>query len=330
MYRIPDLQYFQLKSLDIDWSVYIKLPSCTIKYIVEMTDGYYLKNCTKYTENDAIFTALGIDSPRIFVMNIVGYECSGAFPEVKTQEDLLKVIVALDKECIKKFGDKNEQSKFKDGDYVSIMQNNELLFIMIFKQRSGNTIYRYANYSNITKNLYLDEDGYTALSSSKIMRYATEEEQKILDDALAKEGLVWNPTYKELVHISTTAMNSCETRPIFKVGDVVRIKPRTKEADCYRPMYTDYMVIYAGKIATITRISDIGSLILDINPSYYWAPEILEKVTNDKYVSTEGLIVYKEQDLAKFLKPATSGQEESEKINLFPKKKHYQFNFLIN
>lgn len=118
MYRIPDLQYFQLKSLDIDWSVYIKLPSCTIKYIVEMTDGYYLKNCTKYTENEAIFTALGIDSPRIFVMNIVGYECSGAFPEVKTKEDLLKVIVALDKECIKRFGDKNKQSEFKDGDYL--------------------------------------------------------------------------------------------------------------------------------------------------------------------------------------------------------------------
>lgn len=359
MCKIPNLQYFKLDGLDIDCNVNIELPNCTLNYTIRRIGGYFLKNSANSFENDKIFKKLEIDSPKIFVKNIVGYECYGMFPEVGSKEDLLKVIITLDKECIKKFGDKNKQSEFKDGDYVSIMHNNELLWIMIFKQRSGNTIYRYANYSNTTKNLYLDEDGCITLTSNKIIRYATEEEQKILDDELFKKGLVWDAVNKKLVPVNTIAINPCETKvnislcqenkfrgmsiksykecieeskdttmPIFNIGDKVKIKPRTKEFDKYAPYYVDDMVKYVGRIATVVNITPIGSIQLDIDCSiYYWPSETLEKVTEDEIVMTVDLAM---NHTVNILASNTSKQTESEKINLFPTKKHYKFNFSIN
>lgn len=45
--------------------------------------------------NDLIFRQLGISDSKGFVSKIVGYECTGNWPEVQTLEDLNKVLDAL-------------------------------------------------------------------------------------------------------------------------------------------------------------------------------------------------------------------------------------------
>lgn len=244
MYKIPDLQYFKLNSLDIDCSVYIELPHCIINYKIKRSCNYFLQNSNGNFSNDKIFTELGIRSPKDFVKNIVGYECAGIFPAVKNKEDLLKVIIALDKECIKEFGDKNMQSQFKDGDYISIEKDGDIRYIMIFKQFVDNRIYRYANYCYRSGNLLIDKGGYL-INDGFIVEHATKGESKILDNELLERGLAWDATCKKLVS-----------------ADAIKSKVLEKY-DC------------------------ISNLIAD-------------------------------------------KKTESEKINLFPAKKHYQFNFSIN
>lgn len=124
MCRIPNcLQYFEVTSLDNGASVHIKLPTETLNYQV-----YSPKEDTKVFlyntngNNHEIFERLGIRDHHSFVASIVGYGVGGAFPEVENKEDLLKVIVALDKECIKKFrGKYDTDSDFKVGDKVVIL-----------------------------------------------------------------------------------------------------------------------------------------------------------------------------------------------------------------
>lgn len=121
MYRIPYLKYFEVTSLDRGASVHINLPTEPLDYKVYENEGHYFLYRTK-GNNDRIFCILGIGDKNSFVKKIVGYDTTGAFPEVKSKEDLLKVIVALDGECIKKFGDENAiSSDLKVGDRVVIL-----------------------------------------------------------------------------------------------------------------------------------------------------------------------------------------------------------------
>lgn len=326
MYKIPDLQYFKLSSINVGHQFDIELPYNTLKYKIEEMDGYFLFNCNDPERNSEIFEILGITSPVCFIRKVVNHKM---FPEIQNKEDLLKVIVALDKECIKKFGDKNMQNEFKDGDYISVKRNGDLCHIMIFKKFVRDEIYRYANYCCSTGNLYLNEDGYITKANS-VIEHATKEESKILDDELLKKGLIWNPTCKILVPISTTPIDSSETKPIFKVGDVVRIKPRIKNANEYIPIYTTAMAKYAEKIATVVNISPLGSVQLDIDSSAcYWAPEILEKTTKDE-IAVINTNINTGQNVVSISAPTALKQTESEKINLFPTKRHYKFNFSIN
>lgn len=124
MYKIPsDLQYFKVTSLDHHADVFINLPIKTLHYTIHGGARYFLNNLSG--DNKEIFTILDIKNANIFVNDIVGYITLGAFPEVRSIEDLLKVIIALDKECVKKFGNKHPTSSgnsdFKVGDSVVIL-----------------------------------------------------------------------------------------------------------------------------------------------------------------------------------------------------------------
>lgn len=57
----------------------------SFKYYISLIDCY----------NNYIFTKLGITNPNEFVLEIVGYAAEGGWPEVKTKEDLDKVLNAL-------------------------------------------------------------------------------------------------------------------------------------------------------------------------------------------------------------------------------------------
>lgn len=57
------------------------------------SDENYMYNGTGH--NDDIFIKLNIEDPKSFVENIVGYKCHGVFPQVKSIEDLTKVVEAL-------------------------------------------------------------------------------------------------------------------------------------------------------------------------------------------------------------------------------------------
>lgn len=210
MYRIPSLKYFEVKSLNCNDPVNIKLPTKTLNYdVYEGTHLHFLNN-TK-GNNDEIFHILGIGDKNSFVEKIVGYDVRGSFPEVRSKEDLLKVIVALDGECIKKFGGEN------------------------------------------------------AISSD------------------------------------------------LKVGDRVVILPRVKKDTSYTPFYTDSMIMYAGKTAMITSMSEIGSCQLDIDGSrYYWPKETLK--LSDEAICKEA-----------------SKQEFKSELSMLPReKKHYQLDFNIH
>lgn len=126
MCKIPivlqdSLQYFEVTSLEPTANVYISLPTETLHYKVSTGSAiYYLYNIRG--GNSKIFDILDIGDKYSFVRNIVGYDTTGGFPELKSEEDLLKVIVALDNKCIKKFGDKRIQSSdFKEGDKVVVL-----------------------------------------------------------------------------------------------------------------------------------------------------------------------------------------------------------------
>lgn len=121
MCKIPkvlqdSLQYFEVTSLESDTSVFINLPTEILHYRVSAGSSiYYLYNTQG--NNGRIFDILDIRNKYSFIHNIVGYDTTGGFPELKSEDDLLKVIIALDKECIKKFG----SSAFKEGVKVVIL-----------------------------------------------------------------------------------------------------------------------------------------------------------------------------------------------------------------
>lgn len=201
--------------IDKDWndlakgdSVTFVLPKKSVLYsIYEYSTGNCLltgRDCS----NDKIFSILGVEGCD-FVRNIVGYSCSGAFPEVRSLEDLKKVIKALDDECVKKFGipdNVSSESKdkylhpteLKDGDFIKIW-NDWARFIYIFKKYENNNIYRYAsfdlNYNDADTNSHIK---WGEFKESTKITYATEEEKNLLNEALFKKGYIWNNSTKKL------------------------------------------------------------------------------------------------------------------------------------
>ena len=99
--------------------IYFKLPKKQIEYQVIIAGNSVFCDNNKIFNNSAIFDYLNLDATD-FAQNIVKYPCTGIWPEVKSIDDLKKVIKALDDECVKKFGNPNTP-KFKVGDKVRIL-----------------------------------------------------------------------------------------------------------------------------------------------------------------------------------------------------------------
>jgi len=115
-----ELRYVEVKNWDNlgeDDIVLFKLPEQQIEYHVVVLDGIFCSSV--FFDNSTVFDYLKLDAKN-FVKSIVGYASGGVWPEVKSIDDLKKVIKALDDECIKKFGMPNT-SKFKVGDKVRIL-----------------------------------------------------------------------------------------------------------------------------------------------------------------------------------------------------------------
>lgn len=91
-------------------------------YVIDkMGSTRYFCKDIKGFQNRLIFNKLGIDAEK-FIADIVDYTVTGQWPQVKTLNDLKKVIKALDDECIKKWGMPNKNtSQFKIGDKVKIL-----------------------------------------------------------------------------------------------------------------------------------------------------------------------------------------------------------------
>lgn len=184
MYRIPYLKYFEVKSLNYNDPVNIKLPTKTLNYdVYEGVNQYFLNNTRG--NNDEIFYILDIGDKNSFVEKIVGYHTPGGFPEVRSKEDLLKVIIALDGECIKKFGGKNAiSSDLKVGDIVVILPRDkkESLYRPYYMDEMTKYAWKTAMITSMSTSgsCQLDIDGGSY--------YWPKEALKLSDEAICKEA----------------------------------------------------------------------------------------------------------------------------------------------
>ena len=206
MYKIPSyLQYFKITSLEPNAPVYISLPTKTLNYKINVgSDIYYLDSIEGL--NGKIFDILDIDDRYSFVRNIVGYNTTGDFPELKSEEDLLKVIIALDKECIKKFGDKCTQSSdFKEGVKVVILPRvkKESLYSPHYVDEMAKYAGQIAKITNVNPsgscNLDIDRGIYSwPKESLKLLEYVDEATPKLKSKSESKSTSELNlfPTRK--------------------------------------------------------------------------------------------------------------------------------------
>lgn len=307
--------------------------------------GYYcfLSNI----DNARIFEELEIYDANDFVKRIVGYDCKGDWPEVKTLDDFVKIIEALDDECIKKWGiphnstepnrntsqlkvgdkvkilprnssqedyypqyvdgmlkyvgqlatitqvmktscniDLDDSSyywpfnalqlvtseigetvdphKLKNGDYIKITSHllKDLSLIYIFKEIKNKSIYRHVSYNIESKTIDVNSKTWWLFENNTEITYATEEESKLLDEALLKEGYRWNSLTKQL--------------------DSIGIVDISTNGLTYQPA--------------------------DVSSFYNSIQKAMDTIT--------GTINWKKEEI----------QTETG-LNLFPKKKHYQLNF---
>lgn len=323
--------------------VLFKLPERQIEYRVVITStGAFCYNRTG-SINSEIFDYLNLDATT-FTQNIVGYLCSGEWPAVKSIDDLKKVIKALDDECIKKF-EKPNIPKFKVGDKVRILPR---------KDSSGDYRFSYVNEM-------LDYVGKTAT----IINYTflKDSAKKWPDDGYAYTlkglGWAWSSSMLKLVEDSDSKEEKYIHPSQLKDGDIIKIwnKPNRSfiyifkkyEDDCiyrYASVYLEDCSfntnpkLHFGYSAESTKITyateDEKKLLREILSAngYYWddnnhllmtRPKEYDVITNpispliNKYKTFVDSTIYKSHPNSK--------QEDSDELNLFPTKKHYQLNF---
>lgn len=162
------LQYFKVTSLNDGETVSIRLPTETLIYKVCSSDTKIYLNLCDERANDTIFKVLDIlDCKLYFVKDVVGYVTDGSFPELKSKKDLLKLIIALDQECIKKFGNKCAitDSDFKVGDSVLILPRikKDIAYTPMYTdvmEKYAGKIARIAKVFHNLNSYYLDIDAH--------------------------------------------------------------------------------------------------------------------------------------------------------------------------
>ncbi len=119
--------------------------------------------------------------------------------------------------------------ELKNGDYVKITNDlvNSISFIYLFKEMKDKKIYRHASYCLDDGTINLDPNTLWNITSMTKITYATEEEKKLLDKALLKQGYIWNKLTKHLENIGLINLSaqpvdfSSFRNSIQKTSDVI-------------------------------------------------------------------------------------------------------------
>lgn len=152
----------------------------------------------------------------------------------------------------KKFGGKlnletleieHPKQEFKDGDIVSIEDDNDYKAIIIYKSNGGCMFRSYALIDNIYNQLGIDKIVNTL---GRWIHLATDSEQQQLFSALEKEGKRWNPDTKQIEDLP----KKCEFKPM----DWCLMKDSTKYWELCQFAYT-------RKVHSTTIYSAVGGLI---------------------------------------------------------------------
>lgn len=116
------------------------------------------------------------------------------------------------------------KQEFKDGDIVSIEDDNDYKAIIIYKSNGGCMFRSYALIDNIYNQLGIDKIVNTL---GRWIHLATDSEQQQLFSALEKEGKRWNPDTKQIEDLS----KKYELKPFDKV--LAKIAGHTWTADFF-------------------------------------------------------------------------------------------------
>lgn len=135
------------------------------------------------------------------------------------------------------------KQEFKDGDIVSIEDDNDYKAIIIYKSNGGCMFRSYALIDNIYNQLGIDKIVNTL---GRWIHLATDSEQQQLFSALEKEGKRWNPVTKQIEDLP----KKCEFKPM----DWCLMKDSTKYWELCQFAYT-------RKIHGTTTYSAVGGLI---------------------------------------------------------------------
>lgn len=110
-------------------------------------------------------------------------------------------------------GETVDPHKLKNGDYIkltsALCKNTSLIYIV--KEVKDNVIYRHASYSLSDKNISVDSDRHWFVIKTTEITYATEEERKLLNNALLKEGFIWNDLTKQLESVGEVNVSLTNT-----------------------------------------------------------------------------------------------------------------------
>ena len=135
------------------------------------------------------------------------------------------------------------KQELKDGDIVSIEDDNDYKAIIIYKSNGGCMFRSYALIDNIYNQLGIDKIVNTL---GRWIHLATDSEQQQLFSALEKEGKRWNPVTKQIEDLP----KKCEFKPM----DWCLMKDSTKYWELCQFAYT-------RKIHGNTTYSAVGGLI---------------------------------------------------------------------
>ena len=116
------------------------------------------------------------------------------------------------------------QRPFKDGDILSYQFSgfeNRSIYIYMYHRRMNTTYYVAVSGGPDSEFMINNKEGHALNSYNDTVRFATEEEKQKLFDAIKANGYKWNAETKNLEKL---------IEPIFKVGDRIRHKEKTRWA----------------------------------------------------------------------------------------------------
>lgn len=342
------LQYVTSKAsweeLSIISSVTFNIPeSSSYEYSIVKTgpNGYHCH--TENNSNRVIFDILGLNAER-FVKDVVGYTCVGSWPEVKTLDDLKKVIKALDDECVKKWGMPNKNTpQFKVGDIVKILpkddSTNYLPSYMYGMEQYAGQIATIINISGKSCQINLDRGIYywpfnaLQLVNSEMDKTVDPSELKNGDyikitSSVADVSLIYlfkevknNRIYRHASYFPDNKNANVNPNNCWIANSTTKITYATEEE---KKLLDNVLLEQGYKWNNLTKqLDSIGLVNIGLTNTY---PNGISAQPVD--VSSFRNSIQKTNDMITGTLSCTKEETQTEtELNLFPKKKHYQLNF---